>query len=92
MKTIRDNTVVSQDQNSIVTVLAKFDHPHYVFVDLSSRYRSLMEFDIALIKEHYQQKEGDQDSHVFLHEPCFEIDIHNLIFSGRCSSTLPTHF
>lgn len=72
MKTTKNDAIVNEDQNSNVIVLAKLGQPHYLFVDLPSRYRSLMEFDIALIKEHYQRKEAEQGSHVFLHEPYFE--------------------
>jgi len=72
MKATKNNEVSSQGKNSNVTVSAKYNQPHYLFVDLPDRYRSLMEFDIALIKEHYQQKENRKDAYVFLHEPYFE--------------------
>ena len=72
MKTIKNNAIASKSKSSNVKVSARYNQPSYLFVDLPDRYRSLMEFDIALIKEHYQKKESHKEIHVFLHEPYFE--------------------
>ena len=55
-----------------IKVLVKYDQPQYLFAELPAKYRNLMDFDIALIKEHFANKNS---SSVFLHEPYFESGI-----------------
>ena len=61
-----------QDKNVNITVLSKYNQSTFPFIELPAKYRSLIEFDTALMQEHYQKKESWQDNHAFLHEPYFE--------------------
>lgn len=69
---LTNNNQIDIDPIGNVTVLTKYGQPHFLFSDLPEKYRSLMEFDAALVKEHYQQKNTWKDGYAFLHEPYFE--------------------
>lgn len=57
---------------SNLTVFTKYQQPHLLFSDLPEKYRFLIEFDTALIKEHYKNKKNTHNGYAFLHEPYFE--------------------
>ena len=74
MKATTKNAVIQNNEAPEIKVSVKYNQPHYLFTELPQRYRNLMEFDVALIQKHYQQKPVATASHVFLHEPYFELD------------------
>lgn len=69
---LKNTAVVENSTDSGIKVMVKYDQPQYLFAELPQQYRNLMEFDIALIKEHFAKKGCNGQESVYLHEPYFE--------------------
>ncbi|MGH1543403.1 MAG: hypothetical protein ACRBHB_23575 [Arenicella sp.] len=68
MNSVKNNK--PQNKTVDTKVVLQYNQPQYLFCELAPSYQNLMEFEIALIVDHFSARNR---AAIFLHEPYFEM-------------------
>lgn len=68
---MKNNKIISAENP--VKIVHAYNTPDSIFEGIPVKYRSLFDFDVALIKEKYSLSEENTDRCVTLHKAYFEV-------------------